>query len=242
MSIVGAFANLLYPPACLLCRAPLPDGDPVAGIFCDGCRHRMPRIDPPVCSRCGLGLRGAFDAQWLCSACRTTPLAFDMARSPWWYDGPAQEAIRQFKYSRRWRIGQHLAQDMAAIARSSLPLDTVDAVLPIPRHWLKSRLAGFHPSAYLARAVAQSLNKPYEPRALHQTRWTATQTRLRGRQRFHNVHRAFTATDALVAQRSLLLVDDVLTSGATANACARTLKEAGAQRVFLLTAARTPLR
>jgi ComF family protein len=238
---VGALANILYPPACLLCRAPLPDGRPAERIFCDGCRRRMPRIDPPACSRCGVGLRGAFDARLLCPTCRSAPLAFDVARSPWWYEGSAQDAIRQFKYSRRWRIGWSFAVEMAAVARSALPLDDVDAVLPVPLHWLKRRLKGFHPPAYLAQVVAAVLNRPYLSSALHRVRWTTTQTALGWRERFGNVDRAFTAREPLVAGRSVLLIDDVLTSGATADACARTLKAAGARRVFLLTAARTPL-
>ena len=246
MSLVGTLANLLYPPACLLCRAPLPSREshdhPSAGALCSACCRRMPRIDPPVCPRCGLGLRGAFDAQWLCATCQTEPLSFDLARAPWWYHGPAQEAICQFKYSRRWRLGDSLAQDMAAVARASLPLETVDAILPVPLHWLKHRLKGFHPPAYLAAALARGLDKPYLASALHRTRWTRTQTALRGRERFRNVEGAFRARPALIAERTVLLVDDVLTSGATANACARTLKAAGARRVFLLTAARTPLK
>lgn len=246
MSVVRTLANLLYPPACLLCRTPLPpdasNDHPAADALCTACRKQMPRIDPPVCSRCGLGLRGAYDAQWLCASCRTHPPVFDLARCPWWYHGPAQEAVCQFKYSRRWRLGDSFAQDMAAVARAGLPLETVDAILPVPLHWLKLRLKGFHPPAYLAAAVARLLDKPYLASALHRTRWTRTQTALRGRKRFRNVERAFRARPALVAERTVLLVDDVLTSGATANACAQSLKEAGARQVFLLTAARTPLR
>ena len=236
MFSVGALANLLYPPACLLCRTSLPD----SRILCDGCRRRMPRIDPPVCSRCGVGLRGAFDARLLCPTCQSAPLAFDAARAPWWYAGAVQDAVRQFKYSRRWRIGRSFALEMAAAARATLPLDEVDAVLPVPLHWLKSRLKGFHPPACLAQAVAAALDKPYLPSALRRVRWTTTQTSLRWRERFRNVDQAFTARRALVAGRSVILIDDVLTSGATADACARTLKSAGARRVFLLTAARTP--
>jgi len=240
MFLVGALTNLLYPPACLLCRLPVPDSHADA-VFCDGCRRRIPRVEAPVCARCGLGLRGAFDAHPVCSICRTTPLAFDLARSLWWYDGLAQEAIRQFKYARRWRIGQLLAQEMAVAARSALPLDAVDAVLPVPLHWLKRRLKGFHPPAYLAQVVAAVLNKPCLSSALRQVRWTTTQTSLGWRERFRNVEQAFRVNPPLVAKRTVLLIDDVLTSGATANACARTLKAAGAHRVFLLTAARTPL-
>lgn len=235
---VGVLANLLYPPACLLCRAPLPDAV-AERIFCNDCQRRMPRIDPPACSRCGVGLRGAFDAHLLCSICQSAPLAFDVARAPWWYAGSAQAAIRQFKYSRRWRIGHTLAVQMAAAA-SALPLDEVDAVLPVPLHWLKGRFKGFCPPAYLAQIVASLLNKPYLSSALHRARWTATQTSLGWRERFRNVDRAFAARSPLINGRSVLLIDDVLTSGATADACARTLKTAGARRVFLLTAARTP--
>jgi ComF family protein len=242
MFSVGALTNLLYPPACLLCRLPLPDGGGAASLLCEPCRRRIPRIDPPVCHRCGLGLRGAFDAHLLCSACQTRPLAFDLARCPWWYDGAAQEAIRQFKYSRRWRIGQWLAHEMTSIAHSVLPLEDIDEVVPVPLHWLKRRLRGFHPPAYLAASVARLLDKPYLPSALRRTRWTRTQTVLRGRERFRNVEQAFQARRGLVAERTVLLVDDVLTSGATADACARVLKAAGARRVFLLTAARTPVR
>jgi len=168
-------------------------------------------------------------------------LAFDGARSPWWYGGSVRDAIQQFKYSRRWRIGQTLAAEMAMAAASALPLDEVDAVLPVPLHWLKGRFKGFRPPAYLAQIISSLLNKPYLSSALRRARWTATQTSLGWRERFRNVDRAFTARSPLVDGRSILLIDDVLTSGATADACARALKAAGARRVFLLTAARTPL-
>ncbi|MBI1992194.1 MAG: ComF family protein [Candidatus Omnitrophica bacterium] len=238
-----AFANLLYPPACLLCRATLPPPPP-QGInhpLCRNCLEAMPRCGPPVCLQCGVGLPGAFDAIARCAVCRNSPRVFEMARAPWQYQGPVQEAVRQFKYHRRWRIGRWLAEGMAITAQRSFPLDEVTAVLPVPLHWLARRLRGRHPSADLASAVARSLEKPYVPQALRRSRWTRTQTRLGWRQRFQNVHQAFIAQGPLVRHRSLLLVDDVLTSGATAEACALALKAAGARRVFVLTAARTPL-
>jgi len=127
------------------------------------------------------------------------------------------------------------------MARVSLPLEAVDAVLPVPPHWLTRRLRGFDAAALLAEAVARSLEKPYRPRLLSRTRWTATQTHLHGRERFRNVHGAFAARKRSAEGRAFLLVDDVLTSGATASACALALKAAGARHVFVLTAARTPL-
>ena len=239
-----ALINLLYPPACLLCQAPLaPPGDARArgAMICPACLDRMPPSGPPVCLRCGVGLAGAFDALLECGSCRAHPPAFEAARAPWLYTGAAQEAIRQFKYHRRWRIGRWLADEMARVAAASFPLQEVAAVLPVPRHWLKRRLHGFNAAELLAGAVARSLKTPCVPDALRQRRWASTQTRLSWRERTRNVEGAFVARERSVGRRTVLLVDDVLTSGATAHACARALREAGVRRVLVLTAARTPL-
>ena len=238
--------NLLYPPACLLCgtrrSAPPAEAhaDPSSDAVCAACQQAMPTSGSPVCARCGIALPGAFDAVVECATCRTLPLAFEMARAPWQYAGPTQNAVRQFKYHRRWRLGRWLAREMVVTARRSFPLDEIASVLPVPLHWAKRRLKGYNPAEHLASVVAQSLDKPCELRALRRTRWTATQTQLSGHERFRNVQRAFVASPALVHDRKMLLIDDVLTSGATAHACALTLKAAGAQAVFVLTAARTP--
>lgn len=238
--------NLLYPLACLLCGARLParpadpDSEPLLEVVCAVCRQAMPISAGPVCTRCGVELPGAFDAVVECASCRQTPLAFTMARAPWQYAGQTQIAVRQFKYRRRWRLGWWFARQMTLTARHSFPLEEITSVLPVPLHWVKRRLKGFSPAEHLASAVARSLDKPYAPHALRRTRWTATQTQLSERERFRNVQRAFAASAALINGRSVLLIDDVLTSGATAHACALTLKAAGAHAVFVLTAARTP--
>ena len=208
---------------------------------CAACERAMPDNGPPVCRRCGAEIPGAFDAVTMCASCRRHPPAFDQARAPWRYAGPTQEAVCQFKYRRRWRIGRWLAETMAQTARASFDLAAVDVVLPVPLHWLKQRLRGWNPSAALAETVARSLGKPCAGAALRRGRWTVTQTRLSGRRRIQNVEGAFAAEPRLVQNRTVLLLDDVLTSGATANACAQALKEAGARHVLVLTAARTPL-
>ena len=183
---------------------------------------------------------GAFDAIIECASCRRHPLAFDGARAPWRYLGPAREAVRQFKYHHRWRLGRWLAQEMARLASRTLPTEEVAAVVPIPRHWLKRRLQGCHPASELARRVADALDKPYVPEGLRRVRWTSTQTRLPWPQRFRNVHQAFRASRAISRHQTVLLVDDVFTSGATAHTAALALKAVGIRRVLVLTAARTP--
>jgi len=232
-------ADLLYPPACLLCRAPVaaPTSPP---ILCEACASTLARNGPPVCSRCGLELPGAFDAQPTCAGCRTRPPAFDMARAPWRYAGPARAAVRHFKYRRRWRVGRWLADQMARTARAALPLDDVDLVTPVPMHWVRRRWRGFDHAAFLSRRVAGALDKPHQPAVLRRSRWTGPQPRRARPARRRNVRGAFAADPHRLQGRTVLLVDDVLTTGATAEACARTLKQAGAARVFVLTAARTP--
>ncbi len=253
--------NLCYPPACLLCHAPLPAcaapdmltvgaaGRPATGsahpappverdeVLCDACRGDMRQSRPPCCRRCGLSLDGAYDASPVCAGCRARPPAFDRAQSPWQYAGAVPGAIRAFKYRGRWRIGAWLASRMAA----SVPAGAIDLVVPVPLHWMKRLLRGADSSADLARRVARALDAPCAPQALRRTRWTATQTALSPAGRRSNVRGAFAARSRFVAGRSVLLIDDVLTTGATADACAEALKAAGAARVVVLTAARTPL-
>ena len=161
--------------------------------------------------------------------------------APWRYDGIAQEALRQFKYHQRRRVGDWLSEAMSATAGACLPVEEIDVVVPLPSYWLTRRLRGFDPAGYLARRVSSALRKPCAARAVRRTRWTSTQTRLPWAKRFRNVRGAFAARPRLIRHRTVLLVDDVLTSGTTAEACAKALRDAGAHRVFVLTAARTPL-
>lgn len=244
MSAWRSLTELLYPPACLLCHGTLP---PVPRmrmeepVLCGTCAGDLPHNGPPVCLRCGLELAGAFDAHATCTACQRRPPGFEMARAPWRYAGPAGHAIRQFKYRRRWRIGRWLAQEMARTARAAFPLEDLDAVLPVPPHWLRRRVKGFDHAELLARSVARALDKPCLSGALRRTRWTVTQTRLPSGARARNVRGAFAASAKALRHRTVLLVDDVMTSGATARACTSALKTAGAARVFVLTAARTPI-
>lgn len=240
MHLLSRLTDLLYPPACVLCHKSACHQPGI--LICAACRSTMPRSQAPVCDRCGVTLPGAFDAVVRCQSCQRHPRAFHLARAPWHYAGSIQEAIQQFKYQRRWRIGSWLATEMASCARRSLPLDDIETVVPVPSHWLKRRLRGRDPSRDLSQALSRLLEKPHHPTALRQTRWTHTQTRLSWMGRFRNVRRAFAARGRLVHDKTVLLVDDVLTSGATAHACAQALREAGARRVFVLTAARTPSR
>lgn len=235
MSFASQLLDLLYPPVCLLCGSRASGGAPL----CAACAEALPRSRPPVCDRCGVPLPAQPEPEAVCRRCREASLAFDLARSPWQFAGPMQDAVHAFKYRRRRRLGRWLAEGMAATAKAAFPIDGIDAVVPVPQHWAARHLRGFDPAAELSRAVASALGKPLLP-ALRRVRRTASQTRLTWEQRQANVRAAF-AGRRLPAGSAYLLVDDVLTSGATAHACAAALRASGAGRVFVLTAARTPL-
>lgn len=264
MPALKAFANLLYPPVCVLCRKQeaasgdrgtrarfsaenrleMREQSVEAGagpMLCESCRQTMVRCQAPVCQQCGLSVAAAYDALVKCRECSSRPRLFTSARAPWQYTGPVQQAIHQFKYSQRWRLGHWLALEMVRLGQETLPLVRIDLVSPIPSHWLKRRLRGFDPAAMLARLVAEKINKPCLPQALKRARWTRSQTRLSWPKRLRNVKEAFKANKSLVSGRAILLIDDVLTSGATAESCSSALLGAGAREVFVLTAARTPL-
>lgn len=228
-----SLVNLLYPARCLLCHGRLTQ---TASVICQACASRVSPCLPPVCQRCGISLHGAFDARVVCARCQRHPPTFDQARAPFLYEGVIREAVHAFKYHQHHRIGLWLAGAMAQIACREFAA-VVEVVVPVPLFWAKARWRGINPSDSLARVVAQTLHRPREPHLLRRRRWTTSQTRLSRQARARNVHEAFWADPSRLAARQVLLIDDVLTTGATAHACAHALRKAGAQRITVLTAA-----
>jgi competence protein ComFC len=185
-------------------------------------------VTPPWCDRCG---RPWEEPLRSCADCPPPPI--DGARSPFLYDGPLARAVRGMKFSGWHGLGPHLAGAMAEVVDDLLPADAVTWV-PLSRRRRARR--GFDQAEVIARPVGQRLRLPVMP-LLRRVRHTGAQARRSGVDRRRALRGAFTAIDA--PPHSVLLVDDVLTTGATAAACAETLKRAGAGVVRLLTAARS---
>ncbi len=199
----------------------------IAEFFCVSCRTPFQNAFP-------------LDAEGRCALCRTGLRGFDAAYCFGSYEGTLRELIHLYKYDRI----QTLARPLADLLAAALPLDErFDAVTPVPLHWRKQWQRGFNQSDLLARAVARRRGIPVV-RALRRTRSTQTQAGLSNTERRKNVAAAFQCrrSGETLAGRRVLLIDDVMTTGSTAAACARVLKQAGAARVVLLTVARVDRR
>jgi len=171
-----------------------------------------------------------------CATCRTTTPRYDYARSAAIYEAPLREALHALKFAGRRALAGPLGDLAAEQCVASLP-DGIEALIPVPLARERERERGFNQATLLARRIGRRLDVPTRPRWLARIRATRPQSDLSAAERRANVRGAFGASDR-VAGRHVLLVDDILTTGATLDACARALQNAGAQRVGVLTVAR----
>jgi ComF family protein len=174
----------------------------------------------------------------VCGTCRRTPPPWDWARAAGLYAGALREALHAFKFRGRRVLARPLAELVLEQCRAELPA-AIDALVPVPLGRDRERERGFNQAALVAEHLARRLHRPVRPGWLRRIRATPPQSDLGAAERRANVRGAFDAS-ARVAGRALVLVDDVLTTGATAAECARVLKAAGARVVGVLTVARVP--
>jgi ComF family protein len=171
-----------------------------------------------------------------CATCRATPPGYDYARAAALYEGGLRDALHAFKFGGRRALAGPLGDLAAEQCVGSLP-DGIDALVPVPLARERERERGFNQAALLARRIGQRLAAPTRAGWLVRTRATRPQSDLSAAERRANVRGAFRACE-VVAGRHVLLIDDILTTGATLDACARALRAAGARRVGVLTVAR----
>jgi len=227
--------DVALPPLCPSCRETLGDG---AGL-CAECWSKLSLIEPPYCAR--LGIPFAYDAGpgLLSMEAIADPPAYNRARAAVRYDDVARALVQAFKYGDRLDLAPMLARWMLRAGRELF--DGADAFVPVPLHWRRLWARRFNQSAALSGALSQLTTIAVHHDDLARVRATEQQVGLSKSARAENVQGAFRVPDdakGRVAGRRLILVDDVLTSGATADACARALLRAGAAKVDVLVFAR----
>ena len=235
--ISDAFLSVLLAPACAACDRPL--DEPTRGPVCRACWQAIKLFTPPLCDVCGDPRRSwrtngvEFNT---CARCRDREHLVSRARAIGEYDGPLRTIIHALKYDGHRSIARPLAGLM--IASGAPVLHTADLAVPVPLHRARKRARGFNQAAEIARHLSIPAID-----ALKRTRATVSQTDLPSKARHANVRNAFALRRRVdVKGCVLVLVDDVSTTGATLEACARVLLDAGAREVCALTAARVVSR
>jgi ComF family protein len=234
-SIFRHVLDAALPPLCPSCREPHGDG---AGL-CAACWSKLSFIEPPYCARLGIPFTYDPGPGLLSMEAIAAPPAYDRARAAVRYDDIARGLVHAFKYSDRLDLAPMMGGWMVRAGRELL--GEADALLPVPLHWRRLWSRRFNQSAALAGSISQATGVPVLHDALKRVRATVQQVGLTKPQRADNVQRAFRVPPeckADVAGRRLVLIDDVLTSGATVDTCARALLRAGAAHVDVLVFAR----
>ena len=235
----AAALDLLLPPHCVICGAQVEE----PGRLCPDCFRQTGFVTEPCCVCCGVPFAVAAQGgpDRLCPSCRTVPPEFGRARAALRYDAHARRLILPFKHADRTEIAAALAPLMAR-AGAQLLRDA-EVLVPVPLHRARLFRRRYNQAALLARALARIARIPALPDAMRRVRRTAPLGKHTAAERQAEVAEAFAVRASRTARidgRRVLLVDDVLTSGATANACALALKAAGAVNVDVLAAARVP--
>jgi len=243
MPLMQSLLDLVFSPVCLGCDGPISPGDP-ARLICRRCRARLPVPPAPTCARCGAPrLRtGRSEPELACRECEHWPPALRAARSACLLLPPADRVVHQLKY-RGWRaLAVPMAERMATVA---LPPDVeaeARVVVPVATTATRRRVRGYNQAGLLAEAYAARTGRQLLE-ALERSTARSSQIALQPAERGANVTGAFRVVagrERGLQAASILLVDDVLTTGATAGECARVLVGAGARSVSILTFARAP--
>lgn len=230
--------DAVLPPTCLACTASVAE----PGTLCTACWGKIAWLGPPLCAACGLPFPVEAEpaqAALLCAACSRQPPEFTRARAVFGYDEASKGLILGFKHADRLHAAPAFGRWLARTG--SELLDGADLICPVPQHWTRLAWRRYNQAALLAREVGRLAGRPYVGDLLVRRRRTPQQGDLGVDARRRNVRSAF-AVPPRYAQRledaRVVIVDDVLTTGATLRECARTLQAAGARGVDVLTLAR----
>ena len=226
----------LFPPHCPSCGVQVE----AQGNLCANCYAEAHHITDPFCSHCGIPFAVDLGEGALCVQCLTETPIFDKARAVMVYNDISSKLIGRLKYQDRMSGLHYYARAMASLDH----WDGVDVIIPVPMHWRRLAWRRYNQAAWLGFALAEETNIACEPDWLARTEFTKRQTGMKRAERTKNLTNAFRVPETHIGDvngKHVMVVDDVITTGATANACAKALKAAGASRVSVVALARTTL-
>lgn len=235
MRALSVLSDMLYPPKCALCRVPVD----AAHTFCGECFVRLHFIAAPQCECCGLPFSHASEVALRCGDCLTKAPPYALARAALVYDEVSRPLVTRLKYGDQLHLAPLLARLMGQAGAAVLK--EADWLIPVPLHWRRRVRRRYNQSLVLATHLGQQYDVPVLADGLQRIRATVPQVGLSRSQRQRNVASAFQMKEQsrpIIAGKTLVLIDDVMTSGATLHACTKALSAAGAAEIRILTLAR----
>lgn len=229
--------DILLPPRCLGCDALVGR----QGGLCSPCWSNLTRVTAPLCRCCGLPFAYAIGTDdYECGACIASPPLYDIARTACVYDDHSKQLVHRFKY-RKHTVLASLLSEWTGQAGEKWITDA-DLICAVPLHWRRMAQRGYNQSAIMAQRIAEKYSRPYRPQLIKRLRYTPPQASLSRNERQKNVQGLFRIDPRFSEQINgarVVLVDDVITTGATIEACCKALKKAGVAHITVLAFART---
>ena len=233
-TLIRTVIELFYPSNCVGCGLPLSAGQQL----CGACRNSLIRIIPPFCRICSRPFEGVFSAAFQCPSCAGRDMGFECAVAAYRAGGLLRDLIHRFKYSGHYYLRNLLAELLLEAFGDDRLKVSIDLIVPVPLHSTRHRERGYNQSEALAEIVSKKSGIPMI-RALKRRIPTQTQTQFDRQQRMRNLRNAFVVREnSGVHGKSLLLLDDILTTGSTLAECALVLRNAGAGSIRAVTVAR----
>ena len=245
MHTFSRLLDIIYPPRCHICEEFLSCNknefeDDNSLPICISCLHDLTEITPPLCPVCGIFFKSRTEESHMCEDCLRKKPFYDATGAPYLYEGGLMTAIQRLKYRGKVHLADSLGRLLASFTRKWLENGNDCLIMPVPLHPKRLRERGFNQSLLLAKNVCSLLDMELDFLSLRRVRYTQPQTELSRSERRKNVRRAFEVHDkAGIKKQTIILVDDVATTGTTLNECARVLKRAGCKKVFCVVLART---
>lgn len=223
--------ELLFPRRCPVCDKPV---DKMGRYICGKCRKKIQYVQSPFCLKCGKSLKD--DSAEYCEDCRNANHIFDRGRALYEYD-TVKEAVYRFKYEGRKEYADFFGKELADKLGREIKEWKADAIVPVPLHKDREKKRGYNQTALVARVLGRKLNIPVNEKIICRKKATAVQKKLKGKERQNNLKNAFKIGQNDVKLKTIIVVDDIYTTGTTMDEMARCLKNAGVREVYCISLA-----
>lgn len=223
--------ELLFPRRCPVCDKPV---DKMGNYICKKCQEHIRYVQSPYCLKCGKELKTSTEEY--CEDCKNAAHIFDRGRAVYEYES-IKEAVYRFKYAGRREFAEFFGKQTADILGKEIKGWKPDVIVPVPLHKEREKKRGYNQAALLAKEVSKCLDIPVNDKIIYRSRATVPQKELNGKERQNNLKNAFKIGQNDVKLKTIIVVDDIYTTGATMDEMAQCLKSAGAEKIYCISLA-----